>query len=156
MTCIRIVVALCAVLAAILPAPATASEEIAAGDTLQAIVREARDQMQPVAAQRHVQCRIDVRGDSLVAPEDLATMRESVLNMLANALVSAPRGGIVSLTADPSTHQLTVWVSDPGTRLTLEREVCDATGRAFHVRLVAGRGMELRGSLVEAGLGQVP
>lgn len=110
-------------------------------NTLEAIVSQTLVQLQPIAQQRGVTFIVEAPGATPISGAEMVLAQDRIVNLIANAVAMAPANTAVnvSVTAD----HLRVWFSNQGETFSVERNVEDSSGNAFHVRSVAGEGTEL-------------
>ena len=135
------------------PTYAAATEDyIAGGATYQQVVREAHSMLAPMALQRGQSFTLSLDGSSAVAADLAEHTRERVINLMANAMASAPSGSRIQVRFNPQTYQLVVTVRNHGEALSTSRDVVDPLGHTFHLTTTAGEGAELEASLLHAPL----
>jgi len=124
--------------------------------TIQALLVEAQQILQPVINQHHLAFRLQATGRTPIDASQAESVRERVLNLVANAVAMAPEKTEVTVTLDPEASALTIWVGDQRVALTLDREVRDCIGSTFHLRSQQGKGTWLSEHLLDVRVGQAP
>jgi hypothetical protein len=137
------------------PVHAHGLEETASNEaSFQQLVRDANEMLFPVAKQQHVQVKLALHGSNAVATETADRTRNRIVNLMANALVTAPSGSTVVASFDPQSYTLTIEVRNKSTLTSTRRDIVDSTGGVFHLTTLAGQGSRLEASLLDAPLTQ--
>jgi signal transduction histidine kinase len=80
-------------------------------------VRETIESFAPIAAARQVQIRLDV-ADGVIATVDRGAMRQTLLNLLDNAVKYGPTGQLVTVGLSRVADAVRIWVEDQGPGIT--------------------------------------
>lgn len=80
-------------------------------------VRETVESFAPIAAARQAQVRLDL-GDSVTATVDRGALRQTVLNLLDNAVKYGPPGQSITVGVSRVADAVRVWVEDMGPGIT--------------------------------------
>lgn len=118
----------------------------------QQLVRDASQMLTTVAQQQDVRIQLALHGSNAVATEARDRVRERIVNLVANALVSAPKHSVLKVTLDADTYTLRVEVPNQGTAMTTQRDIVDGVGGVFHLNSKQGVGVSLEASLQDAPL----
>jgi two-component system, OmpR family, phosphate regulon sensor histidine kinase PhoR len=90
---------------------------------------------------------------------DAARIEQVLLNLLQNALTFTPRGGRITLGAEPQGDQVAIWVRDTGMGISFEDlpHIFERFYKADHARTGGGTGLGLAIAkhLVERHGGQI-
>jgi signal transduction histidine kinase len=81
---------------------------------LVAVVREAVDTVQPLAAVKNVTLTVDAAADSLTVTGDSERLQQVIWNLLSNAIKFTPEGGRVGILVDSVNDRAEIKVVDTG------------------------------------------
>ena len=86
------------------------------------IVADVLDLIEPLAAQRNIQCAVVAAGDSSYVLADRQRLRQILLNLLANAVKYNNNGGTVTISSERRPHDsLRIKITDTGPGIAADR-----------------------------------
>lgn len=122
------------------------------------LLAQAREMLDPIAADKSITLTTDIHGDGLVASADVGQIQRVFSNLVGNAIKFTPQGGRIVLGCEEVDHELRFSVTDSGPGIPPDQvsHVFDRYWQASRGdRRGAGLGLSIVRGIVEAHGGHI-